>query len=139
MASDLLVWGVTARIKSLFPNLDYRDLDNPPELRPPALGVTPLWCALDFPSSAETLAGFGNPGNNLWRETGAFMVHVFCPSGTGGQTARTQADAIFNALKGTAFDGIWITGRFDPNAGPDYGGIWWRESRGISYRHDLTG
>src|SRR5882757_1725106 len=65
---------------------------------------TPIpWVALEFPGGVGTVWGIGNPGNNSFREDGAFMIHVFVPAGSGSTLARTYADQLAAIFRGKDF------------------------------------
>lgn len=48
----------------------------------------------------------GDPGNNLWRETGTMQLHVMVPNTTGTRIARTHAKALVSLFKEAEVDGV---------------------------------
>lgn len=48
----------------------------------------------------------GDPGNNLWRETGTMQMHVLVPNATGTRSARTYAKALVALFREVEVDGV---------------------------------
>ena len=48
----------------------------------------------------------GDPGNNLWRETGTLQMHVLVPNTTGTRAARAHAKALVNLFKEVEVEGV---------------------------------
>lgn len=48
----------------------------------------------------------GDPGNNLWRESGELRGHVLVPNGTGTRAARTYASDLADFFKEVEVSGV---------------------------------
>ena len=92
--------------------------------------------ALEFPGGAAEQITIGAPGANLFREDGAFMVHVFVPVGTGAAAARSQADQIAAIFRAQSFDGVRCWAPFPPHESPRSDGNYWGVSFGVPYQWD---
>ena len=91
---------------------------------------------LVFPGAVEDQITIGAPDDNIFRETGAFMIHVFVPKGTGDNQAATYAESIRVLFRGKSFDGVTCEAPFAPQEGERYGGNYWGISFGVPYYFD---
>lgn len=61
---------------------------------------------LQFPFSDNNRISFGNPGNNTYREEGAFRILIHVPRGSGGDEGREWAGELAALFLGKHFDGV---------------------------------
>ena len=61
---------------------------------------------IQFPFSTNQRITFGAPGNNVYREEGAFRLLLNMQRGTGGDTGREWADELAALFLGKHFDGV---------------------------------
>lgn len=128
---------VKARLASYIPLLLTKDIENIADTTLPARSVA-VWVALEFPPSLEDVASEGDPENNLWREEGVFMVHVYVPTGTGSVLAKSTARDIYELYRGQEFDGVRCFGREIGEQGPRWNGNWWGISYAMPFQYDRT-
>ena len=97
------------------------------------------WVALDFLAGTEDIASIGDPGQNLYRESGTVQIHVFVPSGTGDTLAVTYADQIRAVFRGQSWDGVQVQGVDPPQTGDgSEDGSWFRASIAFDYDFDFV-
>lgn len=133
MASGAVATAVEARLRAQWittPIFIDNEFDQAPQ--PPAPHVV-----LEFPGGAAQQVSVGAPGNNRFRETGAFMVHVMVPSGDGPVLARTYADQIAVIFRAQSFSGVNCWAPFPPQESERSNGAYWGASFGTSYYSDL--
>ena len=102
MARQSVIDTVTARLKNNFTACPVLDQDQ--ATQPPADGSTFL--TLQFPVATEQQISIGAPGNNVWRESGAFRLVMSIRTGdplSGPNTWLDQARALF---RGKQFSGV---------------------------------
>src|SRR5262249_38816435 len=118
---------IAARLKAQWthaavPILAPDDLNNAPN--PPAAFVV-----LELPGAVANRITIGAPGDNIFRETGAFMVHVQVPNAdpNRGATARGYADEIAAIFRSQQFSGVTCHGHLtlaeDTAADGNYWGL----------------
>ncbi|NIJ40345.1 hypothetical protein FHS78_000615 [Parvibaculum indicum] len=97
------------------------------------------WFEVRFPGSHIGRGDIGEPAAPLRDETGAFMVDVYVPKGTGDQLARNIADAIWEIFAFKDLSGLRCDERMAGQSGwrePEgVPGVWWGLSYGIGYRY----
>ena len=71
---------------------------NDSESKPPALGAQ--YIQATYPLANEEQVSIGAPGNNRWRETGAFQIKVYGKRGSGLSDTLTKADALAALFRG---------------------------------------
>lgn len=96
------------------------------------------WIDLAFPGSAVARGDIGAPDAPLWREDGAFMLHVFAPIGAGTTIADAIADALWELFRGQEENGVRFDERLAGSSGereiPGVAGVFWGVSYGITFR-----
>ncbi|MGE0722821.1 MAG: phage tail terminator-like protein [Alphaproteobacteria bacterium] len=104
----------------------------------PAPDDVDYWLAADFPGGIEEQITVGAPGNNVFRESGAFQVHVFAKAGKGDTQLRTYAEAVREAFRASTFDGIRCYGADPAQIGDgDLRGRWLRATVAVEYEYDI--
>lgn len=98
---------------------------NPDDVTPPVDGnANPLpFVVLEFPGAVASQWTIGDPGNNAWREDGAFMLHIGIPSGSGDAAARDFADQLAALFRGQSFGGVTCWECNPPTPGRRVGNI----------------
>lgn len=114
------------------------EIDAPPD--PPSAFVV-----LEFPGGSSSQYTIGSPGNNVFLEAGAFMIHVLVPLGNDSQgnawrrTARTYAETIAEIFRAQTFATSVITYAPDPPHESDRSnGNFWGVSFGVPYHYQFT-
>lgn len=101
------------------------------------------WVEIRFPGSDIARADIGDPDHPMWDEAGAFMCHVFVPTGIGVDIANAIADAMWEVFAGKTVSYIRFDDRLGGQAGeredPGIEGVWWGASFGVSYRYLSVG
>lgn len=92
--------------------------------------------ALEFPGGGAEQITIGAPGANLFREDGAFMLHVFVPLGAGAAVARGHADTLAAIFRAQSFDGVRCWAPFPPQESATSDGNYWGLSFGVPYQFD---
>lgn len=136
MSSSAVATAVRARLEAnwtatpIVPDAWLRNDDTAPE------GAV-YWLAPDFdvPAEEEQIT-IGAPGDNVFRETGIFQLHVFAVAGTGDSTLRQHADALRALFRAQTFAGVRCYGADPPEIGPG-GGRWARATVAVEYEFDL--
>jgi hypothetical protein len=105
----------------------------PPSLEP--------WIAVQFVTGAEAQASLGDPGNNVYRETGTIFVHIVVPAGTGDALALTYAEELRTLFRNARFDGVHCLSADPPNTEPGTtvvadDGAWFGASFAVDYEYD---
>ena len=85
-------------------------------------------------------ASIGDPGNNLFRNTGMVVVQVFTPVGDFTYNNDVYCQTIYNHYKGN----VSITGvRFSSTRivtwGPEVGKVWYRQDVDVDFQFDDLG
>lgn len=92
--------------------------------------------AIEFPGGVADQITIGAPGENLFREAGAFMLHVFVPRGTGLDTARDWADQLAVIFRAQTFGGVRCWAPFPPHESARSEGNFYSISFGVPYQWD---
>lgn len=138
MASATPATAIEARLRANWTTTPIL-IDNEDDQIPTGADGMPVpFIVLEFPGGAADQITIGAPGNNLFREMGAFMLHVLVPKGTGATTARAYADTLAAIFRGTSFSGVDCWAPFPPNESPRADGTLWGVSFGIPYKFDLA-
>lgn len=133
MASAVPAAAIEARLRANWTTTAIYVADEfvqPPE--PPAAFVV-----LEFPGGAAEQITVGAPGNNVFREDGAFMLHVMVPSGSGASLARIYADQLATIFRAQTFGGVRCWAPFPPHESDRSNGTAWGVSWGTPYQFDL--
>lgn len=105
--------------------------DDPP-------GGAEYWIAPDFPGAIEEQITVGAPGNNTFRESGTFQVHVFALAGLGDATLTAHAETIRTLFRAQTIDSIRYYGADPPLIGEGRDdGLWMRATVAVEYEYDL--
>jgi hypothetical protein len=136
MARSEVVDAVRSRITSNWTDAPLYDENS--EGSTPADGSA--FIQLQFPYSPSDRISFGNPGNNTYREEGAFRILIHVQRGTGGNQGREWADELAALFLGKHFDGVET---FAPEtASSDDGnesGNFYTYAVAVPYRFDYLG
>ncbi len=134
MASSSAATAIAARLKAQWshatvPILAPDDLDNPPT-NPPAAFVV-----LEMAGAVSDRITIGAPGNNVFRETGAFLVHVHVPDALTDRAAvaRGYADEIAAMFRSQQFAGVTCHGHIALAEDTAANGLYWGLSISIEY------
>lgn len=114
---------------------DWRMLDDPEADSQPRGGY-PL-VEIEFPGSHLERQEYGDPGNNIWAEPSAFMVHVHVDRSAGTMDqARAVMDVVVNIFAGRTYGGVEF---FNALAAfnDDGKGLTRGVSRSIEYRYEF--
>jgi hypothetical protein len=102
MAHIDVVTAVRARLEANFSAapiwVENGDTSVPDDLSP--------YVTLQFPYNNTEQASAGDPGNNKWREEGAFRIVIHVARGWGTDDARQWADEIATLFRGQTFAGV---------------------------------
>lgn len=102
MARQSVVDAVTARLKANFTLCTVLDQDQ--AVQPPADGST--FITLQFPVANEQQITIGAPGNNVWREAGAFRLVMSVRTGDPLSLPNTWLDQARALFRGKQFSGV---------------------------------
>jgi hypothetical protein len=72
------------------------------------------YVTIEYPSSKENQITIGSPGNNVWRESGAFRIVLNSPSGQSAIAMLVLMDQLRAIFRGKQFSGVTI---FAPSPG----------------------
>lgn len=130
MSSVTPAAAIEAKLRADYTDADIftaNELDQPPQQGTP-------FVVLEFPGGTAEQITVGAPGNNVFRERGAFMTHVMVPAASGAAVARQMADDIAAIFRGQTFSGVRCQAPFPPqeDTGPD--GNWF----GVSFSTAFT-
>jgi len=64
------------------------------------------YVTLEFPVAIENQITIGSPGNNVFRETGAFRIKLVAPTGKGLSQATDWIDQLRAIFRGKQFSGV---------------------------------
>lgn len=92
---------------------------------------------LEFPGGVGDQITIGTPGINVFRETGAFMIHVMVPAGEGAAAARAEAATISAIFRDKDFNGVTCWAPFPPAEDTASDGSYYGVSFGTPYQFDL--
>jgi len=101
----------------------------------PAFGP---WVTVEFLAGLEDIASVGDPGRNLYRESGTVQVHVLVPSGTGDTLAVQYADQIRAVFRGQTFDGVQVVGVDPPQTTDAEDGNWFTATVAFDYEYEFV-
>lgn len=94
--------------------------------------------ALEEDFSDEERMSFGTPGQNIFRETGTFRIHVFSPAKNGLVPCRLIGESAREALREKDLTGGVVTGEAEPpTPGPVNNGRWTSAMIVVNYSLDL--
>lgn len=99
MAGKVVVDAVSARLAANWTATAIVDADA--GLLPPADGST--YVTLEYPVAVENQITVGSPGNNVFRESGAFRIKMVCPTGTGLSQPLAWIDQLRAIFRGQHF------------------------------------
>lgn len=102
MARQSVIDAVTARLKANFTLCPILDQDTASQ--PPADGSP--FMTLQFPVANEEQITIGAPGNNVWRESGAFRLVISVRNGDPLSQANTWLDQARALFRGKQFAGV---------------------------------
>lgn len=146
MASRAVSDAVLLEMQTAFPLHTVRILHNEEDPEPPrditSHALVNGWFGLEFPGATESLRSLGDPGANYWTEDGAFLVHVFIPSGVGTDMAAALDEQVKDLFRGRQIgptQEINILDLYEADAGDRFGGNWYGVSRGFAFRRDFIG
>lgn len=89
--------------------------------------ATSAWIYVEVNSNIYGMRSIGAPGNNRWAETGATLLHIMVPKGSGSATARGYAETLAGALREqTLADDVKVYDMSIGDGGADDDGAWWR-------------
>lgn len=136
MAHSTVVAAVEARLDELWsrcPVLDENSLGETPHDGSPFL-------MLQFPFSTSERVSFGDPGNNVYRESGAFRLVLQTERGSGAVTGRQWADELADMFRGKHFGGVET---FAPSSASsddtNENGNYYTLAVAVPYRFDFLG
>lgn len=111
------------------------------DFEPPrnAQGQPEPFVALEFPGAGAQQWSIGDPGNNAWREDGAFMLHLCVPTGTGGEQARAWSDDLAAIFRGKEFDFVVCHEVMPPVPSESPDGLFYRLSSAVRYHYEYRG
>jgi uncharacterized protein DUF4128 len=135
VARQEVIDAVTARLKAGFSACPVLDQDTTPQ--GPADGSTYL--VLQFPVAREDQITIGAPGNNVWRESGAFRLVMSVRTGDPLSQANIWLDQARALFRGKQFSGVTT---FAPSpavqADPEFiGGARVELSSSVPYQSDF--
>lgn len=102
MAGKVVVDAVAARLAANWTATAI--VDDDAGMLPPADGSA--YVTLEFPISVENQITVGSPGNNVFRESGAFRIKLVCQIGTGISQPLAWIDQIRAIFRGKQFGGV---------------------------------
>lgn len=102
MAGKVVVDAVTARLKANWTLCTVVDDDTTGQ--GPADGSA--YVTLEFPVSVENQITIGAPGNNVFRESGAFRIKLVSPTGSGLSQPTDWIDQLRAIFRGKQFSGV---------------------------------
>lgn len=96
--------------------------------------------SLTFPVANEVMKSTGDPGNNVWRETGGFRIVLAAPEGTTTDPWAAQIDTLRAVFRGKSFAGINCFEASPPmqNDNSDIGG-YFELAFVVTYHFDIRG
>jgi hypothetical protein len=113
--------------------------------RTPALPEPPApWVTATFAGGQETQESIGQPGQNVYRETGLIYLHVVVPAYSGDALALGLAETLRTLFRGKTLGPVQIWNADPPStedadnlSGLD--GTWFAASIALDYAADLLG
>lgn len=94
----------------------------------------------EFPEGERERAEYGDPGNNIWTDRSALMIHVHVRrAGDGLGQARTVMAAVEALFLGKTIDGVTFFRSYPEYPETDGKGVSRGVSRGIAYRAEWRG
>lgn len=102
MARQTVIDAVKARLAALFNGCPVLDQDTTPH----GSADGSLYMVLQFPVANERQITIGAPGNNLWREEGAFRLVLSVRTGDPLDPANTILDQARAIFRGKQFSGV---------------------------------
>lgn len=136
MAQSAVVDAVDARLAALW--------NRCPVVTPNSVGEAPsdgsAFLAVQFPFSTSERISFGDPGNNVYRESGAFRLVLQIERGSGTAVGNQWADELADMFRGKHFDGVET---FAPSSASsddtNDNGNYWVMAIAVPYRFDFLG
>ena len=127
-------------------DLGFSDIDACPRHEQNIGGATPgdstPFLVIEYPVSRSQQMSVGAPGQNVWREEGAFRVVVAVPAGTGTRQAMVWLDEIAALYRGLTFDGVTCWGPSSPtpcDEDDNEDGAYFKMSIAVPYWADIVG
>lgn len=95
---------------------------------------------ISFPVANGEQLTVGDPGNNVYRETGAFHLAVHAQRGAGVTAGLTMADELATLFRGKNFDGVQTFAPSSPAIDDrNEEGMYFTLSVAVPYQADLLG
>jgi hypothetical protein len=102
MAGKAVIDAVTARLKANWTLCAIVEDDTTGQ----GTGDGSPYVTLEFPVAIETQITIGAPGNNVFRESGAFRIVLVAPSGLGLGQNTSWIDQLRAVFRGKQFSGV---------------------------------
>ena len=102
MAGKVVVDAVTARLKANWTLCAIVDDDTTGQ----GTGDGSPYVTLEFPVAIENQITIGAPGNNVFRESGAFRIKLISPTGSGLSQPTDWLDQLRALFRGKQFSGV---------------------------------
>jgi hypothetical protein len=121
MASASPYAAILGRLQAMWTTTPIIEVDGNTQVTLPtdSDGFPVAWVGIEFPGGAAEQWSIGDPGNNAWREDGAFMIHISVPVGAGKALALNYADQLAAIFRGKKFSFVTC---WAPNP-PQFNGI----------------
>lgn len=127
-------------------DLGFSGIDACPRVELNAGGAAPgdstPFLVVEYPVSRSQQISVGAPGQNVWREEGAFRIVVAVPVGTRTRQALIWLDEIAKLYRGQVFDGVtcWAPSSPTPcDEDNNEDGSYFRMSIAVPYWADIIG
>jgi hypothetical protein len=102
MAGKVVIDAVTARLKANWTLCAIVEDDTTGQ----GTGDGSPYVTLEFPVAVENQITIGSPGNNVFRESGAFRIKLVSPTGTGLSQPTDWIDQLRAIFRGKQFGGV---------------------------------
>lgn len=138
MAINKVIDAVEARLAANFTRCTVFGFNLAAESEPPQDGSAFL--QVSYPAANNTQITVGDPGNNLWRENGAFRLALFARRGEGIAGARVWMAELADLFRGKKFDGVQCWGPTSPALDDrNEEGVYFILSIAVPYQADYFG
>jgi hypothetical protein len=102
MAGKVVVDAVSARLAANWTATAIVDDDTTGQ----GTGDGSAYVTVEYPVAVENQITVGSPGNNVFRESGAFRIKLICPTGTGLSQPLAWIDQLRAIFRGKQFSGV---------------------------------
>lgn len=102
MAGKAVIDAVTARLKANWTLCPIVEDDTSGQ----GTGDGSPYVTLEYPVAIENQITIGAPGNNVFRESGAFRIKLVCPTGAGLSQPTDWIDQLRAIFRGRQFSGV---------------------------------